>query len=100
MSSGEDLLSVDYEIFGRVQGVFFRKYTQTEASRLGLVGWVRNTEAGTVEGQMQGPSNEVKQMKQWLTSTGSPKSKIAKAEFKNEKTIGALDHSTFKIVCP
>lgn len=24
----EDLISVDYEIFGRVQGVFFRKYTQ------------------------------------------------------------------------
>ena len=26
--SCEDLLSVDYEVFGRVQGVFFRKYTQ------------------------------------------------------------------------
>lgn len=26
--SGEDLLSVDYEVFGRVQGVFFRKCTQ------------------------------------------------------------------------
>lgn len=26
--SNEDLISVDYEIFGRVQGVFFRKYTQ------------------------------------------------------------------------
>lgn len=23
-----DLLSVDYEVYGRVQGVFFRKYTQ------------------------------------------------------------------------
>lgn len=26
--SNEVLISVDYEIFGRVQGVFFRKYTQ------------------------------------------------------------------------
>uniref|UniRef100_A0A671U5J6 Acylphosphatase-like domain-containing protein n=1 Tax=Sparus aurata TaxID=8175 RepID=A0A671U5J6_SPAAU len=26
--SNEDIISVDYEIFGRVQGVFFRKYTQ------------------------------------------------------------------------
>uniref|UniRef100_A0A3Q2TI64 Acylphosphatase-like domain-containing protein n=1 Tax=Fundulus heteroclitus TaxID=8078 RepID=A0A3Q2TI64_FUNHE len=26
--SGEDLISVDYEVFGKVQGVFFRKYTQ------------------------------------------------------------------------
>lgn len=29
--SKEDLISVDYEIFGRVQGVFFRKYTQVSA---------------------------------------------------------------------
>lgn len=26
--SKEELISVDYEIHGRVQGVFFRKYTQ------------------------------------------------------------------------
>lgn len=26
--SQDDLISVDYEIMGRVQGVFFRKYTQ------------------------------------------------------------------------
>ncbi|KAI7813274.1 putative acylphosphatase-1, partial [Triplophysa rosa] len=26
--SSEELLSVDYEVFGRVQGEFFRKYTQ------------------------------------------------------------------------
>lgn len=28
--SSEELLSVDYEVFGRVQGVFFRKYTQVK----------------------------------------------------------------------
>ena len=100
MATGKDLISVDYDISGRVQGVYFRKYTQAEAKKLGLVGWVRNTEAGSVEGQLQGPSSEVKRMKQWLRSTGSPKSKILKAEFKNEKKIQALDHSTFKIVRP
>uniref|UniRef100_A0A0E9T514 acylphosphatase n=1 Tax=Anguilla anguilla TaxID=7936 RepID=A0A0E9T514_ANGAN len=46
--------------FGRVQGVFFRKYTQAEGKKLGLVGWVRNTEAGTVQGQLQGPGSKVK----------------------------------------
>uniref|UniRef100_A0A8C5A9I8 Acylphosphatase n=1 Tax=Gadus morhua TaxID=8049 RepID=A0A8C5A9I8_GADMO len=60
--SCEDLLSVDYEVFGRVQGVFFRKFTQAEAKKLGLVGWVRNTEAGTVEGQLQGPGSKVAEM--------------------------------------
>lgn len=28
MADGDTLISVDYEIFGKVQGVFFRKYTQ------------------------------------------------------------------------
>lgn len=28
MAEGEGLVSVDYEVSGKVQGVFFRKYTQ------------------------------------------------------------------------
>ncbi|NWI68383.1 ACYP1 protein, partial [Todus mexicanus] len=54
MAGAEELISVDYEVSGRVQGVFFRKYTQAEAKRLGLVGWVQNTSHGTVKGQVQG----------------------------------------------
>ncbi|KAL3049113.1 hypothetical protein OYC64_008570 [Pagothenia borchgrevinki] len=94
----EGLISVDYEIFGRVQGVFFRKYTQAEGKKLGLVGWVQNTSAGTVQGQLQGPCSKVKEMKEWLKSTGSPKSHITKAEFNNEKTVDRLEHSSFNIV--
>ena len=33
---------------GRVQGVSFRYYTQLEARRLGLTGWVRNERDGSV----------------------------------------------------
>ncbi|XP_033497827.1 acylphosphatase-1 [Epinephelus lanceolatus] len=96
--SEEDLVSVDYEIFGRVQGVFFRKYTQAEGKKLGLVGWVQNTGAGTVQGQLQGPRSKVTQMQEWLKSTGSPQSRIIKAEFMNEKTVDSLEHSSFKVV--
>lgn len=95
--SSEELISVDYEIYGKVQGVFFRKYTQTEGRKLGLVGWVQNTSAGTVQGQLQGPRSKVEEMQEWLRSTGSPKSHIAKAEFKNEKTIDSLTHTSFNI---
>ncbi|XP_034050845.1 acylphosphatase-1-like [Thalassophryne amazonica] len=95
--SSDDLISVDYEIFGKVQGVFFRKYTQTEGKRLGLVGWVQNTDTGTVQGQLQGPRIKVTEMQEWLMTTGSPKSRITKAEFKNEKKIDNLEHSTFKV---
>ena len=34
-------------------GVFFRKYTQKKAQELGLVGWVMNTDKGTVKGEAQ-----------------------------------------------
>ncbi|KAG9336465.1 hypothetical protein JZ751_002812 [Albula glossodonta] len=98
MSGKEDIISVDYEIFGRVQGVFFRKYTQAEGKKLGLVGWVQNTEAGTVQGQLQGPSSKVKLMQDWLKTTGSPKSQIIRVEFQNERKLEGLDHTDFKII--
>lgn len=32
MADAEGLVSVDYEVYGKVQGVFFRKYTQVRAA--------------------------------------------------------------------
>ena len=45
---------LEYEVFGEVQGVFFRKYTKKEADKLKLTGWVMNTEKGTVVGVADG----------------------------------------------
>ncbi|XP_034793763.2 acylphosphatase-1 isoform X3 [Pan paniscus] len=98
MAEGNTLISVDYEIFGKVQGVFFRKHTQAEGKKLGLVGWVQNTDRGTVQGQLQGPISKVRHMQEWLETRGSPKSHIDKANFNNEKVILKLDYSDFQIV--
>ncbi|XP_020649589.2 acylphosphatase-1 isoform X3 [Pogona vitticeps] len=98
MAEGDGLLSVDYEVFGKVQGVFFRKYTQAEGKKLGLVGWVQNTNYGTVQGQIQGPIVKVRQLQEWLQKKGSPKSIIDRAEFHNEKKITNLEYSDFSIV--
>ncbi len=43
-----------FEVFGKVQGVYFRKYTAEKAASLGLLGFVRNTEQGTVTGAAHG----------------------------------------------
>ncbi|XP_017196268.3 acylphosphatase-2 isoform X3 [Oryctolagus cuniculus] len=59
MSTAGPLKSVDYEVFGRVQGVCFRMYTEGEAKKIGVVGWVKNTSKGTVTGQVQGPEDKV-----------------------------------------
>ncbi|XP_044292022.1 acylphosphatase-1 isoform X3 [Varanus komodoensis] len=98
MAEGDGLVSVDYEVFGKVQGVFFRKHTQAQGKKLGVVGWVQNTDYGSVRGQIQGPTAKVRQLQEWLKKTGSPKSEIDRAEFRNEKKIARLEHSDFCIV--
>lgn len=62
-------------IHGRVQGVFFRDYTQREATRLALSGWVRNLPDRTVETEFEGDAKEVDAMLAWLR-TGSPLSEV------------------------
>jgi len=49
-------------IDGRVQGVGFRWSTMSEARRLGLDGWVRNTPSGGVEVFVQGDPSVVESM--------------------------------------
>jgi acylphosphatase len=43
-----------FEVFGKVQGVFFRAFTEKQAKSLGLVGWCANTSNGTVVGVIEG----------------------------------------------
>ena len=43
-----DIVAVEVLIRGRVQGVFFRGWTEEQAVRRGLSGWVRNNSDGTV----------------------------------------------------
>lgn len=93
----DSLRACDFEVFGTVQGVYFRHHTQQQAKKLNLVGWVKNTEMDTVQGHMQGQRKHVDQMKNWLRTTGSPKSKIIKAEFSKEKPISQLDGDSFSI---
>ncbi|XP_026748896.1 acylphosphatase-2-like [Galleria mellonella] len=92
------LKAADFEVFGRVQGVFFRKYTKEQADKLGLRGWCKNTAQGTVLGHMQGPSDKVETMIHWLKTTGSPSSKIDKAEFRNQKDITEYTFENFSIL--
>ncbi|XP_054759716.1 acylphosphatase-2-like [Lytechinus pictus] len=90
--------SIDFEIFGKVQGVFFRRDTRRKARELFLTGWVQNTNKGTVIGQAQGQEDKIKLMKSWLKTKGSPKSRIDKAVFSNEKNVDELTFKSFDIM--
>ncbi len=52
--SGADI-AVSVRIRGRVQGVWYRGWTEEEAARRGLRGWVRNRRDGSVEALFCGP---------------------------------------------
>ena len=95
--SSVKLIHLQFEVFGRVQGVFFRKYTQQKAKSINVRGWIRNTEKRTVEGELEGTNEEIETMKMWLRKEGSPSSRIDQAVFKNEREIQEYSFTGFSI---
>ncbi len=55
-------VTVRVQIYGRVQGVWYRAWTEREASARGLGGWVRNCRDGYVEAVFSGPPEIVDEM--------------------------------------
>ncbi|HEY3085736.1 MAG TPA: acylphosphatase [Candidatus Dormibacteraeota bacterium] len=51
---------------GDVQGVGFRYFVQRKAQQLGLRGWVRNNDDGTVEVVAEGERGDLDQLKRAL----------------------------------
>ncbi|MGH7284919.1 MAG: acylphosphatase [Polyangiaceae bacterium] len=50
---------------GRVTGVYFRASAQREAKRLGITGWVRNRNDGSVEIMAEGDEDVIKELVGW-----------------------------------
>ena len=57
---------VEATVQGYVQGVSFRYYTQREALRLGLTGWVRNESDGSVSVVAEGPEKGLNRLLDFL----------------------------------
>ncbi|XP_075221482.1 acylphosphatase-1-like isoform X3 [Lycorma delicatula] len=93
-----NLLAVDFEIEGVVQGVNFREFTREKAKLLDLRGFVTNTKNGTVLGHLEGNADDVKHMKKWLREEGSPLSSIKNATFTNEMKPHNYTYKDFNII--
>ena len=88
-----------FEVFGKVQNVFMRKHTKLAADHLGIRGYIVNTEEMTVRGEACGTEDSMGKFKVWLSTKGSPKSRIERAEFTNEVDVTECDdlQPTFEV---
>lgn len=66
-------------VTGRVQGVFFRAWTQGQAERLGLRGWVRNEPDGSVAALIMGEAEKVAVMVRALHD-GPPSARVERVD--------------------
>ncbi|WP_088328442.1 acylphosphatase [Lacimicrobium sp. SS2-24] len=62
-------------VTGKVQGVFFRRNTQMEAKRLGIVGYAKNLSDGSVEVLACGEPRALEQLTEFLHQ-GPEKSRV------------------------
>jgi acylphosphatase len=60
---------------GLVQGVSFRANAQSNATSLGLSGWVRNEPDGSVTLEIEGPSTKVDALVDWCRQ-GPPGARV------------------------
>ena len=74
---------------GRVQGVWYRDGCQREARRLGVAGWARNLEDGSVEVVAEGDAEVVEQLEQWCR-IGPPRAMVTSVESRPSAAEGLL----------
>lgn len=74
-------------IRGRVQGVSYRMSAVGEATRLGLGGWVRNRDDGTVELEAEGPADVVAALLSWC-EVGPPAARVTAVEVEERTLTG------------
>ena len=81
-------------IVGKVQGVYFRKYTQEISIKNKVSGWVRNLKNGDVECILEGLSSNVEKVIEWC-HTGPKNSRVDKIDIHYETYTG--EFQDFKI---
>jgi acylphosphatase len=72
---------------GHVQGVFFRDTCRREARRLGVTGFVRNADDGTVEAVFEGDPDPVATMVDWVHA-GPDHARVSRVEVVAEEPEG------------
>jgi len=80
-------------VSGRVQGVGYRYSTRNFASKLGLVGWVKNRDDGNVEIVAEGDKISLEELVEW-TKHGPRFAKVDAIDVKHQPASGEFSDFT------
>lgn len=93
MAQRADSRAIRAVVSGAVQGVGFRESTLRQAARLGLLGWVRNRDDGTLAVHAEGPSTAIDRLLEFL-GDGPPGAAVASVGVEPARVEG---HEQFAI---
>ena len=82
------------QVEGKVQGVWFRKYTQEAAIDFSIVGIVKNDNDGSVYIEAEGSKKNLESFIGWLYK-GSPLSKVEEVRWEEGPVV---NYSQFEII--
>lgn len=86
---------VKIRVTGKVQGVYFRKFTREKAQELKLKGWVQNKPDGTVAIYAAGPEEAVDELIAFC-HTGSPNADVDRVQVEPASNEGSNDGFTIR----
>lgn len=83
--------TVEINVTGKVQGVYFRKYTKEKANALGLVGWVQNQADGSVHILAYGSEQDLDELIAFC-HLGSPQADVKAVEVRAAENHAAGEY--------
>lgn len=82
--------TISISVTGLVQGVFYRANTERVARELGLLGWVKNEDDGSVSIVVQGEKEKLDRLVEWCHEgpEGAEVEKVEVKEIITEEELG------------
>lgn len=77
-------------IKGKVQGVYYRKSTKEKADQIGIKGFVKNLEDGSVYAEIEGNKQDLMTMLQWCNQ-GPDRAEVISVESEEMELVGDED---------
>lgn len=89
----DKIIAMQIQVFGRVQGVGFRYYTQIKANELEIAGFVKNKADGSVFIEAEGIEKNLNEFLLWCHN-GPSWARVQEVKFQE---MPPLNYSDFKI---